>query len=622
MGMFVDHSTLLPFDADGSIPSDRLHNHEHAIICLALLVYAMAAFQLDRVRVRGRRALSLLLVAAVFAQEPLVLVFHFHSAAAADHTGFEGHFHWLLQHFVAACLATALLGLARRERNVTRSGVCVSYAHVGWHGAKVQEREPYLHISRSKSCAPAVGPPCGRDWLWSACAVQDATGSGFGRRASGAAHRGIGELTDVTCARIIPTGRSRPSPQQIPIAPAPIKKTDTAIIAHKYVDDAARTTLLRRDPHPSWTEARQPRHHPAGLIAERALANGVEDYLSFCAVCREWRRSAKGNATLRAQGCLDRRFYPRRWIMLRDAAPPGSSRRRFLNISTGECVHTELPELDGSRLLGATAEGLLALLDASTYAVRLLNPLTRQLAELPSLAPLRPAETHDDISRYALAYGLQVTGLGLASDATDVALCFHKPSVLVVAKPGDSNWTLVEGGERWFYSATSFSNRFYCADGSAVMALEPATAPVSLLCLDDVHLVEGNGKLFLLHRKIVPQRYPGDCWRRKYKVFRVDLDVQKTVTVRGLDGLAVFLGKQLALSVPSGVFPTIRANTVYLGFDLREWSGLEKVSAHCLLNGMTERCTFSRDDGWTRPCGISDYLSWYVSGICGGIEEI
>ncbi|TVU09744.1 hypothetical protein EJB05_43238, partial [Eragrostis curvula] len=108
MEMFVDHSTLLPFDADGSIPSDRLHNHEHAIICLALLVYAAAALHLDRVRARGRRALSLLLVAAVFAQE--LLVFHLHSTA--DHAGFEGHFHWLLQLVVAACLATALLGVA------------------------------------------------------------------------------------------------------------------------------------------------------------------------------------------------------------------------------------------------------------------------------------------------------------------------------------------------------------------------------------------------------------------------------------------------------------------------------------------------------------------------------
>ncbi|KAF8695069.1 hypothetical protein HU200_037677 [Digitaria exilis] len=109
MEMFIDHSTFLPFDADGSIPSDRLHNHEHAIICLALLVYAASALHLDRAMAaprRARDAISLLLVAVVFAQE--LLVFHFHST---DHAGLEGHFHWLLQLVVAACLATALLGV-------------------------------------------------------------------------------------------------------------------------------------------------------------------------------------------------------------------------------------------------------------------------------------------------------------------------------------------------------------------------------------------------------------------------------------------------------------------------------------------------------------------------------
>lgn len=104
--MFVDHSTFLPFDADGSIPADRLHNHEHAIICLALIVYAGGAVHLDRARAPGRRELCLLLVAVVFAQE--LLVFHFHSTT---HDGVEGQFHWILEVVVAACLGTALLGV-------------------------------------------------------------------------------------------------------------------------------------------------------------------------------------------------------------------------------------------------------------------------------------------------------------------------------------------------------------------------------------------------------------------------------------------------------------------------------------------------------------------------------
>ncbi|TVU04334.1 hypothetical protein EJB05_50100, partial [Eragrostis curvula] len=417
-----------------------------------------------------------------------------------------------------------------------------------------------------------------------------------------------------------------------------------------------RTRQPRRRPNPKccWASLT---YGPAGLIAERALANGVEDYLSFRAVCREWRRSAKAIA-VRAQGCLDRRFYPSRWIMLRDAALPGSgsSRRRFLNVSTGECVQTELPELDDAQghhhLLGATAEGLLALLDTSTYAVRLLNPLTRQLAELPSLYPLLPAKTLDDIADDGLAGALEVRGLGLAAasdNATDddvaLALCFIKPVMLVAAKPGDGSWTLVHGDERWFYSATSFAGRFYCADGRSVMALEPTTADepprlvvvakitirVSHIGNDTVHLVvKGGGadeeELLLLYRGQRPQEDdPYARWRMKYVAFRVDLATRETVPLTGLGagGIAVFLGEERALSVPHGVFPTISADTVYLGFDLFERE-YEKLCAYCLLDGTTECSIFSSDDGWARPCDIVDYLSWYVSGTgtCEGIEDI
>ncbi|KAL6656813.1 hypothetical protein ACP70R_004593 [Stipagrostis hirtigluma subsp. patula] len=265
---------------------------------------------------------------------------------------------------------------------------------------------------------------------------------------------------------------------------------------------------LARPTSPSWAakraRARRPRPHsgrswaaltygPVGLIAKRALANDAVDYVRLRAVCREWRRGTEDIPG--AQGCLDRRFHPRRWIMLRE--PPrhgrGARRRRFLNVSTGQCIQMELPELDGRRLLGATAEGLLALLDVSTYVIRLLNPLTRQLVELPSIEPLLSEETRTTISRYGLGYA---------------------PTMLVVAKPGDDHWTQVDIGERRLYSAMSFSGRFYCANGRAVMALEAPTGSqpprlavvakitgrVSVIMTDTVHLVESDGNLLLLHR--------------------------------------------------------------------------------------------------------------------------
>ncbi|KAG6522492.1 uncharacterized protein LOC122052935 [Zingiber officinale] len=96
-----------PFDDDGSIPSNHLHNFEHAAISLALLVYAVLGVALDRLRAPLRDELTMLLAAAAFAQQ--LLMFHLHSG---DHMGVEGQYHRLLQTVIAVSLATALLAVA------------------------------------------------------------------------------------------------------------------------------------------------------------------------------------------------------------------------------------------------------------------------------------------------------------------------------------------------------------------------------------------------------------------------------------------------------------------------------------------------------------------------------
>ncbi|KAL6614127.1 hypothetical protein ACP70R_036397 [Stipagrostis hirtigluma subsp. patula] len=95
-----------PFDADGTIPSNHLHNFEHASISLALLLFAAVTIHMDRVGAPMRDAVAQLVAAAAFAQQ--LLIFHLHSA---DHMGVEGRFHWLLQAVVAVTLATTLLGV-------------------------------------------------------------------------------------------------------------------------------------------------------------------------------------------------------------------------------------------------------------------------------------------------------------------------------------------------------------------------------------------------------------------------------------------------------------------------------------------------------------------------------
>uniref|UniRef100_A0A0E0QK04 Uncharacterized protein n=1 Tax=Oryza rufipogon TaxID=4529 RepID=A0A0E0QK04_ORYRU len=107
MELVVGPARPQPFDADGTVPSDHLHNFEHASISLALLVYAAAAAALDVARVPHGRAVSQLVAAVAFAQQ--LMLFHLHSA---DHAGVEGQYHLLLQSVVAVTLAATVLGVA------------------------------------------------------------------------------------------------------------------------------------------------------------------------------------------------------------------------------------------------------------------------------------------------------------------------------------------------------------------------------------------------------------------------------------------------------------------------------------------------------------------------------
>ncbi|XP_022680092.1 uncharacterized protein LOC111256412, partial [Setaria italica] len=203
---------------------------------------------------------------------------------------------------------------------------------------------------------------------------------------------------------------------------------------------------------------------PAGLISERLLAADVADYVSFRAACRPWRLCSTDP---REHGVLDRRFHPRQWTMLRTKR--GSPYRRcFMNVSTGCCRYVHLPELRGHDVFGPTTEGLLVLLDRATCVVRLLNPFTRQAADLP---PATALMTQRDLERRRDGGDLaEISGTFLADDCT-IAVCFAGITTLAVAKPGDAQWAVVDRGT-YLSPAMSFAGRFYCATNRVVMVVE------------------------------------------------------------------------------------------------------------------------------------------------------
>jgi hypothetical protein len=232
-----------------------------------------------------------------------------------------------------------------------------------------------------------------------------------------------------------------------------------------------------------------------------------------------------------------------------------------------------LPELlEGEhRFLKVTPEGLLLLFHKSTMIARLLNPLTRQLIDLPPLTALMQGGDSDEPEEQ----GPFVQTVGLTEDSTVAVSCCY-PMRLAFAKPGDDNWTVVNDG--YINSALPFAGRFYCATYRGVMVLnntKDQQQPPRLTMVADLeesfiyfsqmmhslHLVDNGGELMLVHRTIGQDKF------RKYDVYRLDLEAGILIPVKCLNGRAVFMGTQCTISVSVEAFPYVTADTIYLGYE-------------------------------------------------------
>ncbi|KAK7359707.1 hypothetical protein VNO77_01670 [Canavalia gladiata] len=107
MELFIGPERHQPFDPDGTIPSNHLHNFEHSSISMTFFLYAGLAIILDKIdSTEAKHGLTQLVGAIAFGQQ--LLLFHLHSA---DHSGPEGQYHLLLQILILISLSTTLLGI-------------------------------------------------------------------------------------------------------------------------------------------------------------------------------------------------------------------------------------------------------------------------------------------------------------------------------------------------------------------------------------------------------------------------------------------------------------------------------------------------------------------------------
>ncbi|KAF8654538.1 hypothetical protein HU200_061730 [Digitaria exilis] len=144
--------------------------------------------------------------------------------------------------------------------------------------------------------------------------------------------------------------------------------TSSSKLRRRTTADSAATAAATRDSS-LWATLHE---DMVGQIAWRVLDGDLRDYVRFRAVCANWRSST---ACPRGRGIVDRRFHPRRWMVLPEGhgLHPGHGKLcgfvRFFNLSTGAFVRVHLPHFKDHCILDSI-DGILLLQRDHDTAVR------------------------------------------------------------------------------------------------------------------------------------------------------------------------------------------------------------------------------------------------------------
>ncbi|KAJ4793024.1 F-box protein (DUF295) [Rhynchospora pubera] len=288
----------------------------------------------------------------------------------------------------------------------------------------------------------------------------------------------------------------------------------------------------------------------------------IADLLCFRAVCRVWRSLSPDPRSLAS------RFRPRRWIMLAHGSADLTVPQTFLNLSTGRSLRISLPNLYSHSIV-ATTDGLLVLIQENTYLVRLFNPFSRFMVDLP---PLCSDLLSRDYFGAAMSY----------SDGTDedptIVLSWEFGRRLLRAKPGDQTWMFKSENDLPGFKHNPrlglfFQGSFYITNMSGQVC--SISLDCNLLCelvfpdrqpgWDDQlcrsYLVECDSTILLvLEYYFVGRSGPSPT----IEVYKADLDNNRLVLIESIGDYALFLGLNRVLSVSDKDLPSIRGNSIYM----------------------------------------------------------
>ncbi|KQK14635.1 hypothetical protein BRADI_1g17714v3 [Brachypodium distachyon] len=236
------------------------------------------------------------------------------------------------------------------------------------------------------------------------------------------------------------------------------------------------------------------------------------------------------------------------------------------------------PPILGNHASGCGAPGgIMVLINDCTAAIRLLNPITGQTADLPSVAPLmsRARTGRDSMSVVKLP----------GPDLSETTLWCYTSGVTTASWPPGStargHWEMVSRGTV-LSSAFSINGKVYFADTDGLMFVDldkPALRRLlrrrSLADTETVvHMADdGAGRLLvIINRLYFKKEATGDDrdYTVEFNVFRLDAEARKLVPVRNLGKRALFLGNYcgaLVVSASASAPGTIVHNGIYFQHD-------------------------------------------------------
>jgi hypothetical protein len=220
---------------------------------------------------------------------------------------------------------------------------------------------------------------------------------------------------------------------------------------------------------------------------------------------------------------------------------------------------------------------MLVLRDEMTLIVRLLNPLTRHVVDLPTLHTLQPGCCWGPIP-FAFREDHEVTATGFA-DASTVVVYFGHINQMAVAKPGDACWTLVGGLDPEFplRSTATFQGRFYCVDRTKLLVvnLEQRPRPQLVVAANmerqfrTVSLVDDGGRLMAVCSRDRVVRFGArrSSLETQIELFHVDLEEEMMLPILDLGKRAIFTGPRGAVLLPrTNYYFSVDRGTVYFRF--------------------------------------------------------